>query len=212
MSAVAKVFGIPELLEQILLKLDMHELFLFEGVNTVFRDILHSSKAIRTAMYLEASTKACETANPTLNPMLARGFAQGVCLPMSVTSHRSPTSPSNRVFSTMTIYLTSKIDFTHASRRNTMHDYFSIRTPGSWRTTRVYSAECEPTIVLHLEWCDRQRHHLGPNATLGDLVDWIRACILSEGYEERFAPFKAVTLKPAGTATGDQASEASSVC
>ena len=55
-SAYSKVFRIPELVGQILVNLDMQELFVLQRINKIVRNTIASSKHCRQKMYLETFT------------------------------------------------------------------------------------------------------------------------------------------------------------
>ena len=70
-SAAAKVFAVPELLEDILLevgKSDMKPLFVLQRVSTTFRDTIDSSPKLRRVMFMEGTNKERDT-EPILNPL-----------------------------------------------------------------------------------------------------------------------------------------------
>lgn len=48
-----KVFGLPELLENILMHLPVEKIFSFQRINSTFHDTVKDSKDVRKAMCLE---------------------------------------------------------------------------------------------------------------------------------------------------------------
>ena len=71
-SATFKVLNLPELLEQLLLELDLYDLFKLTRVNKKFHDVIKLSKPIQQKMFLRegtavnASTNLSTITNPSL--------------------------------------------------------------------------------------------------------------------------------------------------
>ena len=66
----AKVFAVPELLENILLNLDLKQLFAVQAVNKDFQGVVSGSKDLKRKMFLLANEDpTLEAMHLTLNPL-----------------------------------------------------------------------------------------------------------------------------------------------
>ena len=86
-SAAAKAFAVPELLEAILLevgKSDMKPLFVLQRVSTTFRDTMRSSPKLWRVMFMEGTNKENDT-EPILNPLCFDESINRVLRPATLT-------------------------------------------------------------------------------------------------------------------------------
>ena len=155
MTAVtAKVLALPELLEEILIKLPQQDLLRVQRVNTIFRDIIQKPR-VQRKLFLCVKEPTKRTIHPRINPLARRVLKAGT----SDARNASASYPGKlRSF-------TVHIDHCKGTESGTK--FGILRLPeGTWRDMWI----SDPAYDLVVYDTGKGSFHL-PGMKLGDLQD-----------------------------------------
>lgn len=168
--AAAKVIGVPELLENILLHLGMQQLFVVQRVNRTFKEVIRGSRRLQHAMFLlhDDRQRGDNMPNPP-NPILDG------CLPFLGRFDFKSRDISRDLVC---------LDF-EESRRMTELDLsaYAGAKGQSWRQTKVTAAPAKLTICLNesggIAGMGRTFYSVGGQRyeDLGEVADWLALMI-----------------------------------
>jgi hypothetical protein len=158
MAATATAFGLPELLEDILLHLPLKDLLLAQGVCKGWRDLIQDSKKARMALYLEpcsttrlfgdpntftwreTATRNTPKHKPIINPLLSKQIkyrAEIMCVEVVHDGFINPTNPVS-------------LKEAMAAEQTSLHN-----AAASWRKTLLLQPSAERTHFLCTESVQR---------------------------------------------------------
>ena len=174
-NAAAKVFAIPELLEDILLHLDMKQLFSLQRVNSSFHGTIKKSSPLRQKMWLDTGVANGWTKN-AVNPLFLDKTDRGVLYPvLFVGGECLPVIDPNTgdLFVDITVRVKFDMDMSQAE-----HTRWPILQQGSWRKTKLSRCNCSINVRQAIDGSSIfQTRPLGTGDTLGDLADMLTECV-----------------------------------